>query len=271
MPIQSINGARLFYEEHGSGLETIVFAHGLLWSGRMFDPQVAALKERYRCITFDFRGQGRSQVTRSGYDMETLTEDTAGLIRALGVFPCHFVGLSMGGFIGMRLALRHAELVRSLTLIEATADSEPPENVFPYKIMALLARWVSMRLLTGRIIRIMFGEKFINDPARRADQEEYRRQLLANDRLGIYRATMGVVNRLPIYDQIHEIKVPVLIVVGDQDKATVPEKSRRIHARIPGSRLVVIPGAGHSSSVEEPEAVNSALRSFLDSVSKKVS
>ncbi|MBF6592693.1 MAG: alpha/beta hydrolase [Ktedonobacterales bacterium] len=103
MPTSIVNGARLYYEEHGAGPETILFAHGLLWSGRMFDAQVAALRDRYRCVTFDFRGQGQSEVTRGGYDMETLTEDTAALIATLGAAPCHFAGLSMGGFVGLRL------------------------------------------------------------------------------------------------------------------------------------------------------------------------
>ncbi|HSA48049.1 MAG TPA: alpha/beta hydrolase, partial [Candidatus Competibacteraceae bacterium] len=93
MPYLTLNGVRLYYEERGTGPETIVFAHGLLWSGRMFDQQVAALQERFRCITFDFRGQGQSQVTASGYDMDTLTEDAAALMAALGCAPCHFVGL----------------------------------------------------------------------------------------------------------------------------------------------------------------------------------
>jgi pimeloyl-ACP methyl ester carboxylesterase len=71
MPYVKVNGHNLYYEEHGSGPETIVFAHGLLWSGRMFEAQVSALKSRYRCITFDFPGQGQSEITRDGYDNDT--------------------------------------------------------------------------------------------------------------------------------------------------------------------------------------------------------
>ena len=82
MPKLQINDAEIYFEEHGAGPETIVFAHGLLWSGRMFDNQVNALQDRYRCITFDFRGQGQSEVTKSGYDIDTLTEDAAALIEA---------------------------------------------------------------------------------------------------------------------------------------------------------------------------------------------
>src|SRR5450759_2079283 len=106
MPWMQINGAEIHYEEDGEGPETIAFAHGLLLSGRMFESQVRALRDRYRCVTFDFRGQGQSKVTASGYDMDSLADDAAGLIEALGGAPCHFVGLSLAGFVGMRVATR---------------------------------------------------------------------------------------------------------------------------------------------------------------------
>lgn len=122
MPHISVNGVTLHYEEQGSGAETVVFVHGLLMNHRMFDAQIEVLKTNYRCIAFDLRGQGQSEVTRSGYDMDNLTTDTAALIEALQCGPCHFVGLSMGGFIGMRLAIHHPHLLRSLSLLETSAD-----------------------------------------------------------------------------------------------------------------------------------------------------
>lgn len=270
MPNLRVNGANLWYQEHGAGPETIVFAHGLLWDGRMFDAQVAALKGRYRCITFDFRGQGQSEVTAGGYDMDTLSDDAAALIEALGAAPCHFVGLSMGGFIGMRLAARRPGLIRSLVLMETSADPEPAENAPKYRAMGLVGRVFGrpgFGLVSGRVMRIMFGRKFLEDPARAAERAEWRRRLMSNHRLGITRALGGVIDRKPVYDELGGIACPTLVMVGDQDVATVPAKAERIHAAIPGSRLMVIPGAGHTSSVEEPEFVNAALTEFLSSVS----
>ena len=75
MPTLELNGARIYYEDSGGSGAPVVFAHGLLWSCRVFDPQVAALRDRFRCVAFDFRGQGQSEVTESGYDLETLTAD----------------------------------------------------------------------------------------------------------------------------------------------------------------------------------------------------
>jgi 3-oxoadipate enol-lactonase len=270
MPTLHVNGATLWYEEHGAGPETVVFAHGLLWSGRMFDAQVAELADRFRCVTFDFRGQGKSEVTAGGYDMDTLSDDAAALIEALGCAPCHFVGLSMGGFIGMRLAARRPELVRSLVLIETSADPEPAANVPRYRLLGGIVRvlgTLGMRLVMPRVMRIMFGRTFLEGPAREADRRVWRERGMANRPRGIVRALDGVIERKPIYNELGKIALPTLVMVGDEDVATVPAKAERIHAAIAGSRLVVIPGAGHTSSVEQPDVVNAALEGFLASVS----
>lgn len=259
-----VNGARVHYEDTGTALRgTIVFAHGLLWAGWMFDAQVSALLDRYRCIRFDFRGQGRSEVTPSGYDMETLSSDAAAIIDRLQLGPVHFVGLSMGGFIGMRLAARNPELIRSLILIETTADPEPAENVPKFRKLAFIARWFGLRIIAGKIMPILFGKTFLSDPSRAADRTKYLQLLVRNHRIGITRAVHGVIDRKGIYDEIASITAPTLIMVGEEDVATVPAKAERIAARIPGANLLRIPRAGHSSSIEEPAAVTAAIESFL--------
>ena len=135
MPHLQINGASIYYEEHRNGPETLVFSHGLLWSGYMFHNQIAVLKDRYRCITFDHRGQGQSEVTQSGYDIESLYEDAITLIEVLGCAPCHFVGLSMGGFVGLRVGIRRPDLLKSLMTIPF--KSYPPES---HKVVSLATR-----------------------------------------------------------------------------------------------------------------------------------
>lgn len=263
MPDIEINGARLHYTDEGTGPETIVFSHGLLMSGDMFAAQVAALKDKYRCITYDHRGQGQSAVTEDGYDMETLTGDAAGLIETLDAAPCHFVGLSMGGFVGMRLAARRPELVRSLTLIETSAEEEAKENRPRYRMLNFIARWFGLGVVVGRVMPIMFGKTFLTDPDRAEEGARWRRHIAANHRIGITRATRGVIERAGVADEIGKIDLPVLIIVGDEDVATVPEKSERMHRAIKGSSLVTIAKAGHSSTIEAPQPVNAALSDFL--------
>ena len=151
--------------------------------------RLAQFKEHYRCVGFDFRGQGQSEVTRSGYDMETLYEDAVALIEQLGCTPCHFLGLSMGGFIGLRLAARRPELLRSLILLETTADPEPSENVAKYKQLTFVARWFGLGLVVDRVMPVMFGRTFLGDPVRALERREWRHRMSENHRLGITRAT----------------------------------------------------------------------------------
>jgi pimeloyl-ACP methyl ester carboxylesterase len=229
----------------------------------MFDAQVAALKDRYRCVSFDFRGQGQTEVTKGGYDMDTLSEDAAALIESLTLAPCHFAGLSMGGFIGMRLAARRPELLRSLILMETSADPEPAENLPRYRQLGMVARYIGLRPVAGRVMPIMFGRTFMSDPARAAERKLWQSRSASNDKQGILRALNGVIERKPIYQELDRVTLPTLILVGDEDVATVPAKAQRIHEAIAGSRLVTILHAGHTSSVEQPQAVTAAIEEFL--------
>jgi pimeloyl-ACP methyl ester carboxylesterase len=266
MPYKKINGANLYFEEHGAGEETVVFSHGLLMSADMFSDQIRELSSSYRCISFDHRGQARSEVTASGYDMDSLTDDAAELIQALDAAPCHFVGLSMGGFVGMRLAIRQPGLLRSLVLLETTADPEPEENKGPYRKLAFIGRWLGFRLVIGKLMNIMFSQSFLKNPEKGAARERWRSHLLGLNRKGTSRAAHGVIDREGVYDQLDRIDLPTLIIVGDEDVATVPAKSERMHAAIRDSKLVVIPKAGHSASIEEPEAVTREIEGFLGSL-----
>src|SRR5215471_9338405 len=114
-------------------------------------------------------------------------------------------------------------------LLSTSAEEEPRENLFPYKLMGFIARWISMRLVAGKIKDIMFGKKFLIDPAREAEREVWRQRFYANSRVGATRAAKGVLSRLPVYDQIGAIRVPTLIIVGEDDIATPPARARRIH------------------------------------------
>jgi pimeloyl-ACP methyl ester carboxylesterase len=198
--------------------------------------------------------------------MDTLADDAAALIEALGAAPCHFAGLSMGGFIGMRLAARRPELIRSLILMETSADPEPQENIPRYRQLGSAARLIGLRPVAGRVMPVMFGRTFMTDPARAAERREWQRRMAGNNRVGILRALDGVIARQGVYEEIDRISAPTLVIVGDEDVATVPAKAERIAGRIPGARLVTIPHAGHTSTVEQPAAVNAAIAEFLASL-----
>jgi pimeloyl-ACP methyl ester carboxylesterase len=263
MPDIDVNGAKIHYTDTGSGEETIVFSHGLLFSGAIFEKQIEHLKGRYRCIAYDHRGQGKSSPADTGYDMDTQSDDAAALIEALGAGPCHFAGLSMGGFVAMRLAIRRRELLRSIILMETSADPEPEENIPKYRRLNWVARWIGLWPVVGKVMPIMFGKTFMRDPERAAERAIWRQRILANNRATITKAVDGVITRQGVHDDLGQISLPALVLVGEEDTATVPAKAERIHHAIGGSHLVRIPRAGHTSSVEEPAAVNAALDAFL--------
>jgi 3-oxoadipate enol-lactonase len=266
MPDILVNGVRLHYTEQGSGSETIVFSHSFLVDSHHFDPQIAALKGHYRCIAYDHRGHGRSEVARGGYEMENLYQDAVSLIEALGCAPCHFVGLSTGGFIGLRLAIRRPEMLKSLTLMDTSAEAEPPEAMKQHRLMLFALRWLGYRPVVGRAMPIFFGPRFLKDPSRSHEVREWRRRMTANDRQAMIDFASGIISRESVYEQIDAIRTPTLVVVGEKDVPTPPEKARHMASRIPGARLEVIADSGHLTTIEEPAAVNAALKAFLDSL-----
>ena len=149
--------------------------------------------------------------------------------------------------------------------MDTTADPEPGQNRGPYRKLAFVGRWLGFRLVVGKLMPIMFSQSFLNDPCREAVRERWHNHLLGLNRKGTSRAAHGVIDREGVYGELDRISLPTLIIVGEEDVATVPAKSERMHAAIFGSRLVVVPRAGHSASIEEPEAVTRAMEDFLSS------
>lgn len=244
----------------------MVFSHGFLMNHSMFDVQLRALGETFRCLAFDHRGQGQSETTVNGYDIDSLTEDAAALIRALNAAPCHFVGLSMGGFVGLRLAIRYPELLRSLTLIETSADPEPASSRFKYRIMLAIVRLFGFRPLTRMLMGIMFGNTYNKDPAHEQDRDKWVRSILAANKDGLVRTAEGILDRESVYKQLGKITVPTLIIVGDEDTATPWIRAERMRKEIPTSELVVVEHAGHSSTIEQPDTLTSIITDFLAGV-----
>lgn len=266
MPHLTINGVSFYYEDTGGPYPAIVFSHGLLMSSRMFAAQIAALKDRYRCIAYDHRGQGQSSDPGSrSHDMDTCARDAVSVIEGLDARPCHFVGLSMGGFVGMRLAARRPDLLYSLSLLETSAEPEPADNVPRYRKMAFVASTLGTRFVVDRVMPILFGQTFMADPDMTAMRASWRAEIASRPR-SIVRAVRGVIERHGVMEEVSSIRMPTLVVVGEEDVATPPPKARRIQQLVPGSRLVRIPGAGHSSTIEQPAAVNRALSEFLASL-----
>lgn len=268
MPNLEVNGTTLYYEDTGPGStgETIVFSHGLLWNTALFAPQIAALRERYRCVAWDHRGQGKSASDphRHCIGMELVWQDAVALIEKLGLGAVCFVGLSMGGFVAMRMAARRPDLVKKLVLLETSNDPEPTENIGRYRMLTAVYRVLGGRLTSSRVASIMLGKSILADPARKDEVARYVK--LMSERRDVWKAVNGVIDRAGIAaSELSRISVPTLVIVGEEDVATPHTKAQQIAAGVRGAELVSIPRAGHSSTVEEPAAVTAAIEKFLRS------
>jgi pimeloyl-ACP methyl ester carboxylesterase len=237
-----------------------------MFDGRQYERQVAELRERYRCVTVDFRGQGRSTSARGNYGMDEQTADVIAVIRALQLAPVHLVGLSMGGFVGLRVAARRPELLRSLTLLNTSARRHQMSKVPLLLALTGIARIVGIgpRLIVSAAERELYGRRFRDAPDRAGEREVWRRRWRAADRAPLARTMLAVLVRADVRQDLPHIVVPTLIIAGGDDASLPPYLAEEMHRLIPGSRLVVVPGVGHSTPIEDPETVTRVLQHFLD-------
>lgn len=268
MALITVNGRRINIEDTGApagnpDAPVLVMGHGLLFSTTMWRFQVEALRASYRCVTVDWRGQGKTPPAEGGYDMDTLYDDLVGVIEYLAVGPVHYLGLSMGGFVGQRLAARRPDLVRSLTLIDTSSGPEDPEKMKKYRLLGAVYGLVGLKPLLSQVAPIMFTPAFITTPAGKEVVTTWVAEARTQQRAGTRKAVLGVVDRLDVHDEIAAITAPTLVIVGSEDVATPLAKAERIAAAIPGARLEVLPGVGHVSTLEAPAAVNDLLLPFL--------
>ncbi|MCZ4498549.1 MAG: alpha/beta hydrolase [Marmoricola sp.] len=267
MSLVAVNGIQLNITDSGVPADNpdapvLVMGHGLLFSTSMWRHQIEALRSSYRCIAIDWRGQGGTPPATS-YDMDSLYADTVALIEHLDVGPVHYLGLSMGGFVGQRLAARRPDLVRTLTLIDTSAGPEDPEKIKKYRLLATVYGLVGFKPLLGQVAPIMFSPSYLTTSAGTETVRTWVGELAPLNRKGIKGAIRGVTDRLPVEQEIAAITAPTLIIVGSEDVATPVAKAQVIHDRIVGSRLEILGGVGHVSTLEDPARVNQLVGEFL--------
>ena len=261
MPQIKVNGIELFYTEQGSGDETIVFGHGLLMDNMMWDLVAPAFANNYRVICFDFRGQGNSQDPGRDFAIDLLVEDTAALIQALSKQPVHYVGLSMGGMVGMPLAARYPKLLRSLVLLDTSAQSEPAKNNIKYALMTAVVKLFGVKPLVPSMLPLMFGKSFLSDSLNHVLINHWKQKLRGLKKT-ITGPVSGVTKRRDVTQELASIICPTLIIVGDEDHTTPISCAKNMAAHISGSELKIIPQCGHSSALEKPEVVVNLMKQF---------
>ena len=265
------DGVKLYYEETGSGTP-IVFVHEFAGDHRSWEPQVRYFSRRYRCITFAARGYSPSDVpeTLDSYSQSHAVDDIVAVITGLGLHSAHVVGLSMGGYAALHLAIRRPDLMKSAVIAGCGYGSEA-------------SRREAFQQFSGRIADLfatagsaVAAEKYANVPERwpYLDKDprgwnEFIGQLSEHSATGSALTLRGIQMRRPsiweLIEDMGRIATPTLIISGDDDDPCL-EPSLLLKRTIPGSGLVVLPRVGHAINLEEPDRFNRALADFLHTV-----
>jgi pimeloyl-ACP methyl ester carboxylesterase len=274
MPLVELRNIRLYYEEHGRG-PALVLAHGHACGVRSWDPQLRGLTDHCRVIVYDARGHGLSDAPRepSAYSQQHMVDDLCGLMDHLGLETAAVGGLSMGGNVVLNFALAHPERVSALILADTGAGSDDTERMVARSLQG--ADVLESGGIEAYVDWAMSHPAFARFASRGPEQERFMRSCLMTNRAhGIALSTRGVQAKRPsIYvlePQLRSLEMPVLLIVGEHDEACLP-----VHAfmglTIPRATHHELPGAGHLTNLETPEAFNRLVAEFLHTHVARVS
>jgi 3-oxoadipate enol-lactonase len=238
----------------------VMFAHGIANDMSIWVDVAARLGSRFSILRFDARGHGGSEPVGGDYTFNMLIGDAVALMNALDISRAHYVGLSLGGMVGLGLALDHPERLISLACCDARASgSADYRNAWVHRRMAALEE--GMEPMVEQSMARWFAPGFREHwPGRAAQVEAMIRRTSRNGYCGCAAALLT----LDYFRHLGRIAIPTLYLVGKHDQGAPPATVRRMQEATPGAQYVEIPEAGHLSCIEQPDAVADALANFFN-------
>ncbi|MDP9227156.1 MAG: alpha/beta hydrolase, partial [Actinomycetota bacterium] len=257
MPTVTVNGSTVHYIDSGGGGTPVLLVHAFPLNAGMWQPQIESLGRRFRLIAPDLKGFGGSEAPEAmaDYSVDGYADDLRGLLGALGLERIVLVGLSLGGYVALAFLRRHPEVVAALVLADSRAEADSTEGQEKRTAQQTQVREHG----TARLIDSL-AEALLAAPTRERSPEivDHAKRLMDNSPQGYISALEAMKNRPDSTTDLVKINVPTLMLVGENDAVTPPEASRKMHEHVRGSRLVVLPDAGHLSNLEAPEAFTRA-------------
>lgn len=213
----------------------------------------------YRLILVDLPGHGRSALPRARLTVDNIAAEVDALLAHLGEGPVHVVGLSLGGCVGLALALRAPARVRSLTLVNAFARLRPADAAARLRmaLRGVLLAAAPMRAVGALVARTVFP---------RPEQDALRRAAAASVARTSRRAYVSAVAALACFDvraSLERVRCPTMVVAGTDDHTVAIEAKDALVRAISGARWVVVPDSGHVTNADQPAAFNAILKEFL--------
>ena len=253
-----------YIDEGLANASTIIFIHGFPLNKSMWNKQVEVLKENYRVIAYDIRGHGNSDAGDEDFSIELFVNDLFSLMDALKIDKTILCGFSMGGYIALSAIIKHPERFTALHLSDTNCAAD-------------LSEAKEKRMKTIEIIKEHGLEQYAEESLKKlfapisfSKQIEeitiVREMIMETSKQSLFRTLHALAERKETCTKLNEIKVPVLIMVGNEDEITPPSVALSMNEKITNSTIHIIDHAGHLSNMENPEQYNSQLRKFFEAL-----
>lgn len=259
-----INGIDICYDDLGKGPLTLVFIHAFPLNKSSWKSQLDTLAENYRVISYDIRGFGKSSDSEEKTTISLMANDLLLLMDALEVEKPVLCGISMGGYIALNLITRFPEKCKALVLCDTQCVADTEE--------ARKKRYDNIALIKNGDLK-KFAEGFVKNAFGKTTHERNKElvdgilnQILDTDTTTVTNTLEALAERSETCTFLKIIVKPTLIICGEEDVVTPPEKSKFMNEKISGSILKMIPSAGHFPNLENPGRFNSTLAEFLDTI-----
>lgn len=257
MPYAPINGQRIFYEDSGGSGPAVILGHGFFMDHTMFDRQVSVLAPEFRVIRWDERGFGKTEEDGQPFSYWDSAADCIGLLDHLGIDRAVVGGMSQGGFLSLRTALKAKERVKALVLISTQAGVDPPETIAGHQ--QLIAQWEAhgpIDPLLHTVASLILGPP--------EHWEPWVSQWKTFPLTRMRESSSCLFTRDDITPRLKEITCPAFVAHGDQDQAIPLERAYALRDGLPNCKdFVVVKGAAHASNLTHAEQVNPPLLAFL--------
>jgi pimeloyl-ACP methyl ester carboxylesterase len=258
MPFVENLGARIYWDEEGNGAPLLLIM-GLGWPLQAWQRLRPALSQKYRTIALDNRGVGKSEVPAGPYSMPQMAADAAAVLNAARVNTAHIFGVSLGGMIAQEFALQYPNKVRSLILGCTAAGGPEAVRAEDEALRVLMTRGQDADQF-ARAINPFIYDAATSPQLVEEDTAARRKWYASGDG---YFAQLQAVIGWEAYSRLAQIAAPTLVIHGEKDRLVPAENGKRIAARIPGAKLVLIPGASHIFPTDQPVATQTTILEFL--------
>ena len=264
----SVNNHTISFDDEGPDeAPVIILIHGFPFNKSMWNKQVEVLIENYRVISYDIRGHGKSDAGTEEFSIELFTDDLLGLMDFLNIQKAMLCGLSMGGYIALNAIENFPKRFNALILCDTTCTADTPETKEKRRVAIENIAEYGIEQYANESIKNLFAlETFITSK----EKTIVIKEMIMKTSVQTLTATLlALAERKETCSKLAKIKVPVMIIVGNEDKITPPVAARFMHKNIPGSKLHIIEHAAHLSNIENTYEFNEHLLKFVSSFNQK--